>query len=1167
MAQRGTAPTSSFDDAADVTHSTAYVVLNALVDEGQISDERSDYLKQKFSELHSRVLAIYKRDNALLKRARQLRSRLETERQRVFSCGDAAKRDDEAIQSLKRTLMEQERDLTAALERESVLQVEVLEYDRRKQHLILEREDAVAAEEARLRPKMEALQTEITDMSNHIKVIAVEQEHCDADLARLTQEEAQRKGEIANFATTLAQAKQQLQNVQNEPERAQRQFDLVLGSLTGGERELANTEEKIAAHAQRIAALEFQRNSRTSDFETVRKRVQTIRTEMDAKRKTLATMNTSLEVEMEARQSTQERVAELEQLLLTTKIALQQEEDGVERMEREKEKCMRVFSALEQAKDDARHAFESLQEQVRLADKEMDQVHRATAGIKKEIASYRKDIEARTRKLLAEQARSKEFVGQADRVLLEIREVEDTISAKGKQDEAKQRELKAVAAKRQELSRASAREASRVTLAQQELQMREVHVKEVQRRNGELERRLNKLVDMFQKVKRERAQKATQIQAITQAMTQVAEKTKLLERELSVLARESTLKDQEITKSKYQVHELTQVCANLRLEKNRLRKKLEKAADTEREVKSQVRRLNADIAATEDTMVDLRRSYAAAVEGRNNVGIQLIDRNDEAALLVARVKAQETAIAEGTKMTNASAADLRQLKSKLAGLLRDIESCQQSLPKVSQMELELTRVQEEIEAEQWRTQVLEEDLTDPKNPHRWNHIPLVLRGTAADDAAGGGGGAAAAPALTSSQAVPARGAAAATASSVSVAAPTLIGGPTEDYVRLQSRCQELESRVQTINAKLREKALILEEVTELAERVGQQAESGKDVTLALAKQVNKYHSNIRNKSRQMMATISELSLFQASSIQLQQEVQRLEAVVAEAEQRLEVGAAPFAEAEAQYEHKKQSEERYAVARQQQREAAEAAAAKESAQLIATTAEQRPNAYIPEDDILGLARPYGTFAPFKPSTTRVMLAPARGEAWASGRGSGTGGRAPAHASSSTSPPPPPPPASSARAAAVGALNVSAASPVMATASLRSSPGGPLPLKARGGAGGGGALLTSSTTSSPSFSSHGQAPVTAAPPTNTMATAASLSSSVPGPRRLVHPQNGSVRPSGLVAAAAAEAGRPASEGGAGQGRVHGVSPSPVEQLRVSERGFSADSLHQPSFSATQ
>ncbi|KAG5493985.1 hypothetical protein JKF63_01818 [Porcisia hertigi] len=982
-------------EVTDVTHSAAFTILNTLVDEGQISEERADYLKQMFKDLHTRVLMIYKRDNALLKRARQLRDWLEEERQRIYNFGDTAKKDDEVIQALKHNLMEHERDLAAALERESVLQVEALEYDRRKQHLILEREDAVAAEEARIRPRMEAMQAEITEMGNHIKQLAADTDKCNAEQEALNKEEEEKKEEIANFAAILAQAKKQLQHVQNEPARAMKQLDLVLANLATAQRELASTEDKIAAQADRIQALEMQRNSRAEDYEAAKKRLQAVRSEIDAKRKTLATMNTSLEVELETRQATQERVTELEQLILTTKIAIQKGEENLERTEREREKCMRQFAALERAKDEARRQGEFLVEQINLVRKEKEQVVHATAQVEKEITVYRKDAELRTKKLLVGQAKSKEFVEKAERLLAEIRETEEAIAVKTKQDDVRRRELVAITTKREEFSRACAREATRSSLAQRELQRRDVCVKEAQRRHGELEKQLKKVLYTFHKVKQDRAQKVTQIQTIAQVMTQVVEKTRLLEKEVAVLTRELTMKDQEVVKAQLQVHELTSMCANLRLEKNRHRKCLEKALDSEREVKAQVRRLNADIAATEDTIAGLRHSYGAAIESRNQTGIQLIDRNDEAALLVARIKAQGAAIAEGTQMTNDRTQEVRALKVKLGNLLHDIEACQQAIPKVSQMELELIRVREDIETEQWRTQVLENDLTDPKNPHRWNRISLALSDHATLPAVDGAYATTRAATAAQSNAVSvsavhgtssSRGDAELTDRSNSDAdaapVPVLVGGPSEDYVRLQSRCQELEARVQNLNSKLHEKNLILAEVTELAERVGGQADTGKECTLSLARQVNKYHCSIRNKSRQMMSTIAELSLFQASSIQLQQEVQRLETVVEEAEERLEAGEAPYAEAEMHYERERQSQLRYAAALQRQRATAQESEAFLGKQMIATTAVPRPNAYVPQDDILGLPRPYGPFAPFKGSSHRVGLNPPRTEAWVS-----------------------------------------------------------------------------------------------------------------------------------------------------------------------------------------
>ena len=58
-------------DVSDVTHSTAFLSIDALLEEGKLVEERAAHLKGKFKELHDRVLQIYNHDNFLLKRARQ----------------------------------------------------------------------------------------------------------------------------------------------------------------------------------------------------------------------------------------------------------------------------------------------------------------------------------------------------------------------------------------------------------------------------------------------------------------------------------------------------------------------------------------------------------------------------------------------------------------------------------------------------------------------------------------------------------------------------------------------------------------------------------------------------------------------------------------------------------------------------------------------------------------------------------------------------------------------------------------------------------------------------------------------------------------------------------------------------------------------------------------
>ncbi|EPY29843.1 coiled-coil protein required for normal flagellar motility [Angomonas deanei] len=633
--------------------------------------------------------------------------------------------------------------------------------------------------------------------------------------------------------------------------------------------------------------------------------------------------------------------------------------DGLDRVKREKEKLMKDFTNIEQATDRILYEIKSLEEQVNLIDKDISNIQNKRKDFERQIADAKANVTARSKLLLKEQSKEKDFTTKANTLMEEIEELEELLQQKRKQEDIKEREHVAINKKLTGATRECAREASRVVLAKNELRMKEMYYQEIVRRHEELEKRLDSILEVFHAVKRERGQKATQIQSVTQKMTEVAEKTKILENELEVLIRESVLKEKELVRKKRQTHEVTQSCAMLRLEKSKQKKNLELTVEKEQEIKSEVRRTNTHVAQVEESMINFRNMYEDVVDSRNQAGVNLIDRNDELALLVEKVKAQEVALEHGVIITNARAEDIRRLKIHLGDLLREVKVCQSSLPKVKQLEEELAKLTEEIEDERWKTEVIEKDLTDPNNTQRWRKIEPAKLNTAAVDNTIKASIAHSMKSADSTQGAAADGNAVIAADG-SEPMPVNAGGPSEEYIRLQAKCQDLESRMNDLNEKLREKELIYAEVSELSDRVGSQAESGKEHTLQMAKQVNQYQSNMRNKTRQIMSTIAELSLFQSSSIQAQQEVQRLEEIVAQAEERMAAGEAPFLEAEEEYEREKQSNERYAEQLRRNKER------QNGVEPPRSTAEVRPTAYIPDGDLLGVPRPYGNHAPFKPS---------------------------------------------------------------------------------------------------------------------------------------------------------------------------------------------------------
>ena len=200
-------------DVSDVTHSTAFLSVDALLEEGKVVEERAAHLKGKFKDLHDRVLQIYNHDNFLLKRARQARKELETEKGKVERCGEVAREDDDQIQQLKKELAAAEHELSVAQEKESMLQVEALELDRKRQNLTHEVEDAMEAERARLRPQLEGLQKDIKLANKEVEETTLEFEKIKGEREELLKVEAGIKEETKAVEQVLGEAKVEFTSV------------------------------------------------------------------------------------------------------------------------------------------------------------------------------------------------------------------------------------------------------------------------------------------------------------------------------------------------------------------------------------------------------------------------------------------------------------------------------------------------------------------------------------------------------------------------------------------------------------------------------------------------------------------------------------------------------------------------------------------------------------------------------------------------------------------------------------------------------------------------------------------------------------------------------------------------------------------------------------------
>jgi chromosome segregation ATPase len=322
-------------------------------------------------------------------------------------------------------------------------------------------------------------------------------------------------------------------------------------------------------------------------------------------------------------------------------------------------------------------------------------------------------------------------------------------------------------------------------------------------------------------------------------------------------------------------------------------------------------------------MIHLRTDYAQAVDNRNKTGIQLIDRNDELCILYEKSNIQSSILAHGEHEMRTRDEEIRTINLEEQNLRRKIDVARRQIPSLTTYAATAKMLQlTESELEQERTLI--------------NVLVSKLETPGSED-------------------VRARH----------------LGGLDPEPEQVAAKIEVLEERLNDKKEQLLEKELVLDEVSSLSDKLRMQAAESRGPTLDLAKKVNDYQAKIRTTTRKMMASVSELSMYQATAMKLEHQKKEQLADLEEARYRLGQGSPPTEDAEHEWYRMERDRVRRQEAMMERRNATDAQDATASMPgMVRTTAEPRPNAYIPEE--VGIPKPYGTLAPFKPSQTGATM---------------------------------------------------------------------------------------------------------------------------------------------------------------------------------------------------
>ena len=895
-------------DVSDISNSPAYQSLDELVGSGKLTQAQAQLYRSKYAKLHEVVLKTYENEKNLLKKAKQLNQDLGAERSKLEKTAARAQEDSDAIAQLRAEMSKGESELALREERELLLQQEVHDLSSTRSDLENEVQTNQKRQAAELQPQIDTLEAAVAEARGEL-------ERHKAALRKLSterEEAAQRAQQLRSARTDIeaqrAQLSAQYVKVKSEPEKMKKQADVVMTAAQGLQNEaeklvvhLGVLESELATHAKKRKELEEEKMQMAMAVERHRAQIEQKERVADEFRK-------NLELSREEATAAQaERVRlELEQKAQT--LEAKREQDGLNRRAKEYSSALKKTKKVEQQLQNAQNLLPFLKRQIEDAARQVAFFKGEKSKQMAAMEELRREVDIFINSFLKAEdveAEKKEWLKQ---VLEEVKALAEELVVAAKEEREQRKIVAQLNGEREQKAREAAKAMSAAKETHEELKVKELVIMDLSKKHAETGARLREFSKLYDVVKSDRNKYVNQIQASAQALAEMKEKIKILQNEVEILRNESVAKDKALSKERLEHGNSFYARDALRAETNKAMAAVKDKEVQVSQLVAEIDNLNSLINGIEKEMLKLKQRYEIAVEERNYTGIQLIDRNDELCILYEKCNMQQTVLKKGEIEIAKREEEIRMLDLQVAELVRQLEVTRRKLPKIPELEQEIVTLQSQLEEERALSDRQSAELEAPENSKRWRKLE----------------------------------------------------GKDPEPEDLAAKLQVLEERVNDKKEQLLEKDLVLEEVSNLANRLRTQALEGREDTLELAKRVNEFQSRIKATTRRMMATVSELSMYQASAMKLTQENQARDEVLKAAQANLAEGKPPTEEMEQEWYRFEADLNRRAAEATQRNVLAETA----PNQLTHTTAEPRPNAYIPDD--IGIPKPYGALQPFKPS---------------------------------------------------------------------------------------------------------------------------------------------------------------------------------------------------------
>ncbi|KAM6265398.1 cilia- and flagella-associated protein 58 [Porphyrio hochstetteri] len=783
-------------------------------------DKTLEKFRLEYEKLHAVMKKSHENEKRLMEKCRQLNAELAVSSSKVATLTELSKDDQETISSMKTEIEKSWKMVDAAYEKEQ-----------------------------RAKEMIHSLQEEVARLTNLVEQgsgLSQGQEYNIRDLLKLKEEVTKERDQLLSEVVTLRQSLTEATEQQQDTERAKTEADQSIMQLqqeillhqNEASRE-ARKKEKMEKELKNLLAEMDNKQAEIKSLQQLiqRNKEEQLKMEQQLKEQKILNEKTGKELEQfqmrnnKLMQESEQHSVMFEELMkdIQQKTAeLKAKEDEVTQMHLEISKLNKVRDALqnklrvaEEQKVDAGHERNTLKNQISGLERELE-----TAKKQAEIDKKAIDELMRERDVLSKNSIKATSATQKQINLVKLHEqskknLESEIQ-NYKNEAQKQRKIIYQLEKERDCFINETSELKQKILQHlKDIEVREMQICDFEKKIEESAITLKQQQNSCEAMRTERNLYSKNLIEAKNEIAEMKKRLKTLTHQVDRLKEVIAEKEADLVKAHLE-HQQTE--KDKELLKAELLNMKKEALETKNFIENQEleeRKLLKIIGEADAERLKQKQEFDQVINERDILGCQLVRRNDEVALLYEKIKIQQSILNKGETQYRQRMEDIRLLKLEIKKLRREKGILGKSVANVEELRQEVNHMQKELLREQARCKILEEELENPLNVHRWRKLEASDPST---------------------------------------------------YELIQ-KIQRLQKQLISKTGEVIEKELLLQEKEKLyvelkhilARKPGPEA----------AKQLQLYRHTLREKTKQLKVLSSELSMCESQSQEYKHEIERL----------------------------------------------------------------------------------------------------------------------------------------------------------------------------------------------------------------------------------------------------------------------------------------------------